>query len=379
MKISVIGDQAAALPLMRQIYASDQHELGACWLHGTLANLAANAGIPIELESAPENAFLASDVTVAVLALNDCEQILSLARSASQSDRHVVVFVPPTASTAFSFELHLLLDESAGSIIPVTGRMNLPDLPFDSHVLNTDGASLPDSMLQLAIETNIRTDDPTSLRASTIRLLDIPGSLGLRYSQLTAIDAVAPDGALISRLITLGASATSEEKLPPATITFHAGNIPMDQSPGKALSSAYIQMVNGTRKEIAIHDDPNILPRIDWLCADRTRCAEWMESFSTAMELNDAVDKSLRRRRTVDVYFDSGSERGVFKSQMTAIGCAVLTWTLFGMVGFLAIAQVADLPPTALYIGRALWILPVALFLIAQFLLPLTRDRSSHK
>ena len=91
----------------------------------------------------------------------------------------------------------------------------------------------------------------------------------------------------------------------------------------------------------------------------------------------EGLAKSLRRRRTIDVHFDGVSERSAFKTQMTAIGCGVLTYLLFGLVAFLVIATVATLPPWALQLGRILWIYPLVLFLFAQFLLPLARERSS--
>lgn len=83
-------------------------------------------------------------------------------------------------------------------------------------------------------------------------------------------------------------------------------------------------------------------------------------------------------RRTVDVHFDSGSEKGVFKSQMTAMGCGVLIFMMLGMVAYLIVAQLVPLPNTILHILRILWITPLVLFLIAQVLLPLARGRGHH-
>ena len=391
MKFSVIGDQDAALELMHLIFNSSQHQLGPCCLSGALADSVATAGIPLQLEASPENAFLTQGVTAVILALDDCEQILNLTRSASQSERCVIVLVPPSASTAFSFELHLLLDESPCSVVPLIGRMSLPDLAVDQSVLaESAGDAWHSQVLQISIQTSIKHVSGPALRQVIVQLLDLPGALGLQYSQLTAIESTAPSGALISRSITLGASAMSEQMLPAATITLLADSPSLlstsgsNESPeatnGLAQPSTMkIKKLDGSQLELTTSGSVNWLARIDWLCQNRDRCTEWMEAFSTSMELADAMDKSLRRRRTVDVYFDSGSERGVFKSQMTAIGCAVLSWTLFGMVAFLVIAQVADLPPMVLYIARGLWILPVVLFLTAQLLLPLTRDRGSHK
>jgi hypothetical protein len=104
-----------------------------------------------------------------------------------------------------------------------------------------------------------------------------------------------------------------------------------------------------------------------------------MDAFSVTLELAEAVSKSLRRRRTVDVHFDSGSEKGVFKSQMTAIGCGILTFMMFGMVAYLILAQLVELPNIVLHVLRILWIAPLVLFLIAQTLLPLARERSTRE
>jgi hypothetical protein len=101
-----------------------------------------------------------------------------------------------------------------------------------------------------------------------------------------------------------------------------------------------------------------------------------MELLSNSLELLEGLDKSFRRRRTVDVYLDSVSERAVFKTQMTAIGCGVLGYLMFGMVAYLMIAQLLKPSPAVLNVARILWIAPLVLFLIAQLLLPLARDRA---
>ena len=112
------------------------------------------------------------------------------------------------------------------------------------------------------------------------------------------------------------------------------------------------------------------------LC-DSAACQRGMVAFSNTLELKAGLDKSFRRRRTIDVYFDGVSERGAFKTQMTAICCGVLTYVIFGMIGFLVIAQLTELPPWALKTARVVWIAPVVLYLAAQLLLPLSRERGS--
>ena len=74
--------------------------------------------------------------------------------------------------------------------------------------------------------------------------------------------------------------------------------------------------------------EPNVRP--DW--TDLTR----------DFEVLDAVRRSLARRRTIDLHFETTSERSLFKTQMTAIGCGVLLLTLFAFVGVLFLGSVLD-------------------------------------
>lgn len=396
MKFSVIGDIPAALPLMRQIEADASHQFAPCCLSGPLADAASRAGIPLRLESEPENAFLTPEVEVVILAFASTEETLRLTRAASQAERHVVVVPPAEASTAFGFELHLLMDESSRAVIPIPGRMRLADLNQNADGLLPE--SVPNGIMstvrQIVMDVSLPDDQTDSLPMIQLEALDIVSALGLRYTQVTAIESRATDGALIARLLTLGTSASSEQVLPPATITFRpAGSVaaasaevaspspaasgnPPDDSP--EISLQIIQM-DGTAIRPVVRPTPELLSRLMRLFGSRDACSGLLDSFSTALELSDAARKSLVKRRTVDVYFDSGSERSVFKSQMTAIGCGVLTWTLLGMVAFLIAAQMFQMPPAMLHVGRILWILPIGLFLLFQFLLPLTRDRKERK
>ncbi len=48
-----------------------------------------------------------------------------------------------------------------------------------------------------------------------------------------------------------------------------------------------------------------------------------------AMEISEAVSRSLRRGRTVELHYEEISEQGTFKSVMTSVGCLVLMSILF--------------------------------------------------
>ena len=385
MKFTVVGTSAAAFELLRELSESREHSLTACAVSGALADVVAKSQIPLRLEAIAEESLLAADVDVVVLAVDDPEETLRLARASSQADKHVVVIPPSSCSPAFSFELHLILDESRCSVIPVIGRFGLTALPVDRHELGVAAAQIQQLALVLPLTSStahsvnrMSANSPMTMNPclrSMVELgLDVLSACGLKYAQVTALDSLAPDGSLLSRLITLNSQPNAERTLPPATLTIH----PTSGSEF-AESCLVLTMGDGTVQEFLLERSPKRLFRIAAMCQSRDLCSKWMDSFSATQELAEAVDKSLRRRRTVDVHFDTGSERGLFKSQMTAIGCGVLTFMLLGMVAYLILAQLSDLPDWMLHLGRILWIAPLVVFLLAQLFLPLARDRSSGK
>ncbi len=371
MKFCVIGTNSSALSLLGELTRSTEHSLSACALaSGLLDSVAASAsGISLRLASSPEEAMLEPGVDVVVIALDDPEEILRLCRSASQAERHVVVIPPDSVSPAFSFELHLIFDESPRSIIPLTGRFRLAGLPPESRAMSLD----PGQTLQLALELPASDSLPATIRSAVQQGLDILSASGFRYTQVTALESLAPDGSFLSRLITLNSHSSADRILPPAALTLKPAALLGTQKTELRIIGA-----DGTTQNTDISESSELLPRIAFLCSNRAACSGWMETFSATLELAEAVDKSLRRRRTVDVHFDTGSERGVFKSQMTAIGCGVLTFMMLGMVAYLIVAQLVKLPDWVLHIARILWITPLVIFLIAQLLLPVARQRTAR-
>src|SRR5262249_17206815 len=77
-----------------------------------------------------------------------------------------------------------------------------------------------------------------------------------------------------------------------------------------------------------------------------------------AMELSEAVNRSLRRSRTVELHYETISEDATFKSVMTSTGCLVFLATL--LVLPLAMAGPPLGLPWTLYIP---YLIPPALVL----------------
>ena len=369
MKFALAGNNPTAFDVLQELATSTEHTLVHCALAGELAVVASQSALPLRLTASVEDALLAGDVDTVVVAVDDLDESLRIVRAASQSARNVVVIPPAECSPAYSFELHLILDESQCGIMPLLPRTAMGDLPLNAVDLGLNELATR----QLSIELPLNQTRPGLLHQTVIQGLDYLSASGFKFTQVTALESSAPDGSLLSRLITLSAAPTAEKVLPPATLTIKP------TADSGTLRSLHISENNATIRSVQIEEATPMLNRIVTVCESRELCGKWMDAFSVTLELAEAVSKSLRRRRTVDVHFDSGSEKGVFKSQMPAMGCGILIFMMFGMVAYLILAQLVTLPDIVLHILRILWIAPLVLFLIAQTLLPLARDRNTRE
>jgi hypothetical protein len=100
------------------------------------------------------------------------------------------------------------------------------------------------------------------------------------------------------------------------------------------------------------------------------------DELARAVELVEAAQRSVRRRRTIDVYFETPSERSLFKTQMTAVGCSLIVLTLLAVVLYLVLAATIGMPPLMKKILVGLIFLPLGIFLALQLLVFVARPAS---
>jgi len=370
MKTAFVGTSETVWTLLQEVSRASDQPLPASLLQGALRERAAAAGIPMRLAASAEDVLLDSANDVVVLALEDCDEILRLTRAAVQSGKHIVVILPElTASPALTFELQLVLDESQTAVIPVPGRWQLLQLPPDRLTLGLDA----EKIRQVSLELPLPELSDAALAVGLRTGLDVLTASGFLYSQVTCLDQSVPGVGLISRMVSLSTQPEAERLLPPATLILRPAVV-ADQSCSPQLT---VTFRDGQQQQFEVAGNSQV-PRIRHLCERRSDCSALLDAASATLELCEATARSIRRRRTVDVHFDAGTERSVFKSQMTAMGCGVLTWLLLGMVAYLIAGQLLTLPDWAWHTARILWMVPLVLFLVAQMLLPLTRDRGGN-
>ena len=270
MKFSVVGDNPQTISLLQELAGSAEHSLVVGAISDRLARAVEKAQISMRLAATPEDALLDSAVEAVIIGVDDTEESLRLCRAATQAEKHVVIVPPLECSPAFSFELHLILDESRHAIVPWTGRFQLTDLPANEQQLPLERSGI----LQIAAESLI---DDSTVETRTIRILqglDIVSASGFEYTQVTALESLAPDGSLLSLLITLNSQPTAETPAPPATLMIRPALL--NPSTEQELK---VQRSNDPVQRFGISGRTPAAARIDWLFKNRDACDQWMESF----------------------------------------------------------------------------------------------------
>jgi hypothetical protein len=89
----------------------------------------------------------------------------------------------------------------------------------------------------------------------------------------------------------------------------------------------------------------------------------WIDA-ARDLELADAIDRSVRKGRTVDLYYEEHTEQGTFKGMMAATGCGLLLFTLVLFVLITALTGFVRVPKFWPIVLLAV----LAIFLLLQFL-----------
>ena len=236
--------------------------------------------------------------------------------------------------------------------------------------------------------------------------------LGGDYNQATAIRTGATHDEVLMQTVTLAGRglpeatwqmhATTSASLAVLTVHTERGHVvaKLDASSGEwVLTEPSGKQVIGSRITAARER----LDEIEPLLARDDSSAAWPDLVKV-FETVDATQRSVTRRRTIDLHFEPMSERAAFKTQMIAMGCGVLTATLLLMLAYLAVASLVpserdelsqwlqstnaplgSTPPasnwrharTALAYARLLVFTPLAIFLVLQLLYPLSRPTTT--
>lgn len=425
MNFALLGDDPRILPLLAAIRSSPTHAV--THVLGIVPHSDVGRAVSGARSIGAWEELLVKDGPQAVILAGDGDELLASARRLLGEGKPL--FVLPCLGQAASFVYELMLDQAD------TGIVLAPIFPLRSHPLVTKlmrqvSAGELGPLLHLQLERRlVPAAARTGAAATGMRLLDA-GQLDrafledadlLRfvcgeYDQVTSLRSgdqasgfslaavtlagaglpqavwsasVASDGTASWIVTILGQHAmailsgdpdrqalTLEIRAAGEASTTFAVVAESSRDSLEVVEAVLAVTSNGgtsTSESVSAEDGHEMLavieaalrtgkPAPDWL--DATRLFDWL----------DATRRSLRRRRTIELHFEELSERSQFKSQMTAIGCGVLVFTLVAMVVYLIVAQMFVINGTVKQVLRFAIFAPLGLFLLAQLLLAVTRS-----
>lgn len=292
-----------------------------------------------------------SDVDAVLVAAAD-ESTIEAARQLAIRGTTLVILVTATLPARFVMELSLYDAEGSSSILPWFDDRNHFE-PALQWIRNSSVGQVSSLQLErtLSDETAWRSD--VLLTEELLRDIDRLRLIGGDYSQVTLIRTGGAAGHFNSQTLQLAgpglvdATCTYRRVTEPGVVRLQAigiENLAEVQLEGTACLGRIGSQ--STFRDIAPAADDRdgsacVLSQLDGLLKRSAPAATWNDVVRI-FEIAEAMQRSVRRRRTIDLHFETTSERSQFKTQMTAIGCGVLLWTLFGVLGLLFAGATLD-------------------------------------
>lgn len=398
MNFAVLGDSPALAPLLAALHDSPaQTVVAAAGLQSSASELLERFPAARVSDDA-QDLFALPRETVCVVAGHD-EMTQDMARRLA-TEGHTLLVLPEYAQgVGFVYELTLIHDDSGAPLLPA--------FPLRWHPLTQILITLlTQQRLGRILHLELQRELPGGTLFSRSRYqavffedVDLLRWIGGPYNQVTALETGSGER-LSQALVTLAGEELADCIWKCSGGTSDRWRLAVSGERGVvALAGVNQDGETSLRLELetdAVDSPDELFPALgqdasreataaraegfrEWLRQDTALQGPPWEELTRAFETTDAISTSLRRRRTIDLHFDTTSELSQFKTYMTTAGCGVLLFTLVSLIVYLVTANLLALPPGFMHVLRILWILPLAVFLLLQLLVLVARPPSSSR
>lgn len=358
MNFALLGDDPAVLPLVRAIARHQQHRIESAALVGSLERELLRSAPGLRILPGWDRILIAGDVD-AVVVCGVEPAALEGAKQLAAAGKPLVIFPRGAQGSTWIYELGLIRDEGRSSLVPVfADRLR----PAFGTLHETIDLGILGRLLFLQIDREIvaeQADDGPLLLArdqledALLHDVDLLRSLGGDYSRVSAVHS----GVVGDRFAAAAATLLGDQ-LPEATWTARGtAGTPRWKLVVAGEKGEIVVTADGEALEWAMRSERVSLPELMSVPAfdegervlesledsgrKSPRAANWTDLIR-AFEVVDAARSSARRRRAIDLHLETTSERNIFKSHMTAVGCLLMTFTLVGVVFLLLVMPLFD-------------------------------------
>lgn len=355
MNFALVGDDASVLPLLSAVAVSREHTL--CCAAG--ADALAPALLPLfpglRILGHPEELLIQTDVD-AVIVASSLSDLLHVSRRMAEAGCAQLVFPRAAQGGEFVYGLSLIRDDTHVTLYPA---FELPAQPLARElrrrILRGDLGRIRHLQFEREQPGDAVGDTMSLSRLDEILLQDLAllRAVGGNYKQVTALRTGQTAAG-----VALATVALAGDELAEATWSLKAvsgGHRTRISVVGDA-ASLNLQLagpeprltmtVEGQPEQVLVADDAADAGA--WKLAEFVQSAQGQASLGDwpeclrVFDTLDATHRSVARRRTIEMHFESTSERSIFKTQMTAIGCGLLSLTLLGLLALLVVGAMLE-------------------------------------
>ena len=352
MNFALLGSDSTFIPLLRTLSEDSEHQLvraiDASDLHHELIQIAPG----VQLDDKWDDLVSTDKIDAVIVASND-EATLSIAKQAAASGKRLLLLPRMHREIAIYYELALIHDDTQVLLFPFFPDRFDAGMSKAKQLLESGSVG---NVLRFQLDRELESNSGQQLDAEQIDdglMLDVDAIrlLGGEYNQVTAIRSGQSDDGISMQSVALAGDQSAEATIQHRVSSGRASRtlsvigdlatleIHFESS---ITNVTLIQGEQTTEQSVEQIDQPaELLHRFTKAVAGEKVMPNWTDAIR-AYEVVEATTRSLRRRRTIDLHFESTSERSLFKTQMTAIGCGLLLLTLFMMLGLLALGAFLD-------------------------------------
>lgn len=326
MNFALLGDDAAAVPLIQAALAADHRFIRSALAERLIATQAELAAIP---KCSWEDLLIDNDVA-AVLVTGDSDDVQTAAKQLASAGKPLLIVPRLAFGAACAYELSLIRDDSLVRLMPAFEHRFDPELvALSQRLANGEQGAIRRLQVDRVLASPTSSLSEAEINAASLADIDLLQWLGGRYDQVTA-----------------QRSGQSEHGCSQATLTLAGAGLP-DATWTARRGSADVWRVSIETERGPITLERSATPKSPaelitaFVATNVPNTPEWSDAVRV-FDVLDAAKRSLRRRRTIDLHFETLSERQQFKTQMTAIGCGMLMLTLFLMLALLGLGALLE-------------------------------------
>ena len=394
MKIATLGYDHDLRELIRYIMVSDEHTLTACFDVGegrseleSIAPLAVSTNESWEVlltETVADLVCIGSRPDKSNRLQKRDDQLRKLVQGASP-----MIMVQPSCQMIVAFELEMIRQDSDCHLIPYHPVLFHPSYQQLRKSLDDLESSPIGKIEQLVWERQANERGRARVLRDFSRDACVLRDLLVNVSKVAAMGGSGEDDALANLGVHLTGNSDRLARWSIGPVTEVAGAkltvIGANQTATLLMpddSFDFKLILDGAEQRPPGRTPPEQVLALakQRLESSQTEKASW-EDACRALELEDAVERSARRGRTIELHNEMVTERETFKSMMAAGGCGLLLWVMMLLL-IAGIVEGLQLPFRDSFLWK-LWPMmlfaPLGIFLLLQLLQLAIATRDSGK